>query len=173
MITRVKSVSVWNFVPSPRAVGVVLTWALASAAILAYLWVNVTFASVGEAVGGGCASVPVLLFFVAAVRNGLRFTVGWSMGLLLLAGASFLAYGLDGGLGSFLLAGVLALGWMGVLVFWALAYRPELGAMGALVRGASGAVQRVQGKAAGGPGVSIMTVLLVCNLVVSLLGVLV
>ena len=63
--------------------------------------------------------------------------------------------------------------WMGVLIFWALAYRPEVGAMGALVRGASGAVAQVRGAAKGGPGVSIMTVLLVANLLVSLLGVLV
>lgn len=154
--------------------GVVLAWALASVAILAYLWVNVQdFNGVGYAVGGSCASVPVVLFVVACARNGLRFTAGWSVLLFTLAVLSFLCYGLDAGAWGFVLAGALAVGFMVGLSVFALAYRPQDGTLGALVRGASGAVAQVRGAAKGGPGVSIMTVLLVANLVVSLMGVLV
>lgn len=152
-----------------------VVWLVACAAIVAYLGVNLMFAEVGQYWSGGCASIPVVLFFVAAVRNGLRFTLGWSAGLLLLAFVSFIAYGMDAGVWSFVLAGVAAVVWMGVLIFWALAYRPQEGAMGAMLQGASGAMARARGAMGkgGAPGVSLMTLLLVCNLFVSLMGVLV
>ena len=155
--------------------GCVAVWLVAAAAIVAYMGVNLLFSEAGEHLTGSCASIPVILFFVAAVRNGLRFTLAWAGGLLLLAFVSFLAYGMDAGLLSFLLAGVAAVAWMGVLIFWALAYRPSEGAMGAMLQGASGAMARARGAMGkgGAPGVSLMTVLLVCNLFVSLMGVLV
>lgn len=155
--------------------GVCAVWAVAACAIIAYMGVNLMFSEVGEYVTGSCASIPVVLFFVAAVRNGLRFTLAWAGGLLLLAFVSFVAYGMDAGLWSFLLAGVAACVWMAVLVFWALAYRPSEGAMGAMLQGASGAMARARGAMGkgGAPGVSLMTLLLVCNLFVSLMGVLV
>lgn len=160
-----------RFVP---VAGVVGAWTLAGAAILAYMGVNLAFSEAGEYLTGSCASIPVLLFFVAAVRNGLRFTVGWSAGLLALAAVSFIAYGMDAGVWSFILAGVAACVWMGILIFWSLAYRPSEGAMGALIGRASGAVASVRGAATrSGGGVSIMTLLLACNLLVSLMGVLV
>ena len=154
--------------------GVCAVWLVAAVAIVAYMGVNLMFAEVGQYWAGSCASIPVLLFFVAAVRNGLRFTLAWSAGLLALAFVSFMAYGMDAGLWSFLLAGVAACVWMGVLVFWALAYRPQEGAMGAMLQGASGAMARARGAMGkgGAPGVSLMTLLLVCNLFVSLMGVL-
>ena len=155
--------------------GACAVWLVAAGAILAYMGVNLMFSTAGEYVTGSCASIPVVLFFVAAVRNGLRFTLAWSAGLLALAFISFVAYGMDAGLWSFLLAGVAACVWMGVLVFWALAYRPQDGAMGAMLQGASGAMARARGAMGkgGAPGVSLMTLLLVCNLVISLMGVLV
>ena len=155
--------------------GVCAVWLVAAAAIVAYMGVNLMFSTAGDYLTGSCASIPVVLFFVAAVRNGLRFTLAWSAGLLALAFISFVAYGMDAGLWSFLLAGVAACVWMGVLVFWALAYRPQDGAMGAMLQGASGAMARARGAMGkgGAPGVSLMTLLLVCNLVISLMGVLV
>lgn len=155
--------------------GCVAVWLVAGAAIIAYMGVNLLFSEVGDYLTGSCASIPVVLFFVAAVRNGLRFTLAWAGGLLALAFVSFVAYGMDAGLWSFLLAGVAACVWMGVLVFWALAYRPQDGAMGAMLQGASGAMARARGAMGkgGAPGVSLMTLLLVCNLFVSLMGVLV
>lgn len=161
-----------------RALGCVAACVLAGSAILAYLGVNLMFGSesVGQYWAGGCASIPVMLFVVAAIRNGLRFTIGWSAGLLLLAFLSFVAYGMDAGLLSFLMAGLVACVWMGVLVFWALAYRPSEGAVGQLMAGAGNAFARVRsgaGGKGGAPGVSLMTGLLLCNLFVSLMGVLV
>lgn len=161
-----------SFVP---VAGVALAWLLAAGAIIAYMGINLMFSEQGQYLTGGCASIPVVLFFVACVRNGVRFIIGWSAGLLLLAFVSFICYGMDAGLFSFLLAGVAAVTWMSVLVFWALAYRPSEGAMGAMLQGATGAMARARGamgKGGGAPGVSLMVALLVCNLFVSLMGVL-
>lgn len=153
---------------------------LAVIAIAAYFAVNLMFAEVGTYWAGSCASIPVILFLVACIRNGLRFTVGWSLALLALTFASFVCYGLDAGVLSFLLAGVVACAWMGLIVFWALAYRPQDGALGQLLRRGGdttggGIAQRAQRGSGGGlppAGINLMVALLVCNLFVSLMGVL-
>lgn len=160
------------------SVSSLLIMALAVVAIAAYLAVNLMFAEVDSYWAGGCASIPVILFIVACIRNGLRFTVGWSLGLLALTFATFVCYGMDAGVLSFLLAGVVACAWMGLIVFWALAYRPQDGAIGQLLRrggdAMGGGASRVKG--GGGSnlpsaGINLMVALLVANLLVSLMGV--
>lgn len=162
------------------------TFALSVSAL--FVWLNVLgsqWSGVDVALGSCLSMLPVGFFLFAAIRNGVRFTLLWGLLVFALTFLSFLLYGMDAGLMSFLLVGVAGTAFIVAISVSALAYRPQDGALGALVRSggsmASGMIQRVtnnngsnNGKAG---GISLMSVavvfLLSANLFVSVLGVMV
>lgn len=148
-----------------------------------FVWLNVLgseWSGVDVVLGSCLSMIPIGFFLFAAIRNGVRFTLLWGVLVFALTFLSFVFYGMDAGLGSFLLVGVASTSFVVAISVSALAYRPQDGAIGAIVRSggsmAVGMINRAKGNSNSG-GISMMSLaivfLLSANLFVSMLGVLV
>jgi len=159
------------------ATGIIIASTFAMLVSALYIWTNAMFAE-SSGLALSLALLPVGFFLFASYRNGVQFTLIWSLLMFGLTFLCFFLYGMDAGWLSFVLVGFVSTLFIAAVCVVALAYRPQDGAMGALWRrgseAAGSALQRTKGGGGLPPtGINLMTALLVANLVVSLMGMLV